>query len=72
MPAGWFGACCLVNSLSTCQTSMDAERVADEAATLSQGRVSGEGLRVDSDTLERGSRVSAQAPTQGAEELVGF
>lgn len=34
--------------------------------------MSGEGLRVDSDTLERGSRASAQAPTQGAEELWAF
>lgn len=29
VPAGWFGACCPVNPLSTCQTSVDAETVAE-------------------------------------------
>lgn len=29
VPAGWFGACCPVNPFSTCQTSVDAETVAE-------------------------------------------
>lgn len=62
VPAAWFGACCPVNPISTCQTSLKLRLWLGVSghSVLEQGMVSREEQRTDLGVLEGGFRTLVQ------------